>query len=107
MNRYVCELNGQMDLEQAHKHEPTILPAIDKNLSTFYLNLKYTVDPKIIWTLNPHVKCMHVIALHRKVVGFVIKCNDHKNTYTKHYKAVVLQFLFISNNIMWAWVLQW
>ncbi len=51
MNRYVRESNRQMDLEQAHKHEPTILPAIDKNVSTFYLNLKYTVDQK----LNGHL----------------------------------------------------
>ncbi len=58
-----------MDLEQAHKHEPTILPAIDKNVSTFYLNLKYTVDQKIKWTLNPHLKCMHVIALNREHVS--------------------------------------
>ncbi len=70
MNRYVRESNRQMDLEQAHKHEPTILPAIDKNVSTFYLNLKYTVDQKIKWTLNPHLKCMHVIALHRENVSW-------------------------------------
>lgn len=87
MNRYVCESNGQMDLEQTHKHEPTILPAIDNNVSTIYLNLKYTVDPKkYIGTY-----CTHVIALHGKCQLILLSNALVRKThiaYTNHYKVI-------------------